>query len=1580
LSEPEKAALPRNPASGPLPPFPVVGIGASAGGIQALSQFFEKVPANSGMAYVVILHLSPDHDSRLAQVLQTVCVLPVTQVRKEVHVEPDHVYVIPPDQHLTMWDGYIEVSPNTSLEERRAPVDIFFRTLAEARGASAVCVVLSGTGANGSMGMKRVKECGGAAFVQDPREAEWQEMPRNSIATGLADDVLPVAEIPARIIAYKGQLGKIEIPEEPAKRPEDQQQALREIFTQLRLRTGHDFSSYKRATLLRRIERRINVRNLPDLIAYSRFCQANPDETQALLKDLLISVTNFFRDPKVFDYLGEEILPRLLKGKKAHDQLRIWVVGCATGEEAYSIAMLCAERMLGMTDGPKLQIFATDIDSAAIAKAREGLYTLNDAADVSAERLRRFFTKEGENYRIRRELRETILFANHNVLRDPPFSHLDIVSCRNMLIYLDYQAQERVIETLHFALNNGGYLFLGTSESMDGASDLYVQVNREHHIFQARTISGRQYPVPDSLPPLSGKNMQVPPPHESGNRGNERISYGDLHQQLLEQYAPPSLVVNEKYDVVHVTESAARYLQMSGGEPSSNLFKLIRQELRLELRTALYQATQRKTNVEARGLQAHFGDRSETINIHVRPILRESDPSQGFLLVLFEPGTQAESDEEKVFTSDEPVARQLEQELMRLKVELRTTTEQYELQAEELKASNEELQALNEELRSAAEELETSREELQSINEELTTVNQELKVKIEEVSQTSNNLQNLINSTDIATIFLDRGFRVHLFSPAARNIFNLLAGDVGRPLSDITHKLEYNQVLEDAGSVIEKLATVEREVRTTDGCNFLMRLSPYRTSDDRIQGVVATFTDITQRKQAEEAVAADLKATTLLRDLSARLVPEDDNQMLYQEIMAAAIVLMQADGGTVQVLDQETSELVILAAQGFDQNMKDRFHRVKASSKISCGTALAQNERVFMDFNVPEQDDPDGLMRLHVEAGYQSAQSTPLVARSGRPIGMVTTHWRTQHRPQDRELRFLDLLVRQAADLIEQRQADEALRKSRQDLAMELADTRKLQAVSSQLILEDNVDALYQQILDAALSLLHSGMGSIHVFDNEKNRLQLLTGKGLDPDAVNFLEWVPVDSASFCGMALANAERIIVTDLREPGVMSEQEDLNFYLSSGIRASQSTPLISRAGKIVGVLSTHWCEPYRPSERELRMLDVLARQAADLIERKRTEEALRESDRRKDEFLATLAHELRNPLAPIKNGLQIAHLKVPQNSPLTHTLKVMDRQLDHLVRLVDDLLDVARISSGKLELRRQRVSLRDALQRGVECVQPLIEGHRHELIIDMGADELFVEGDLDRLSQIFANLLSNAAKYTEEGGRISLGLTREGNEAVVRVTDTGVGIDAEDLNRVFDLFSQVTSSHKLTEGGLGIGLSLIRTLVQLHGGTITAESRGSKVGGNTFIVRLPLSPGNASPDPLPQPHPSRKSDASPLRILVVDDNVDAGVILAMLLEIGGYKAEVVHNGKDAVKKAGGDLPDVIFLDLGMPEMDGIETARHLRALPGGDRIFLVALTGWGQEKDRQRTREAGFNTHLVKPVDNAALAEVLERAYR
>lgn len=873
--------------------FLIVGIGASAGGIQAMQSFFRQVPDDSNMAYVVILHLSPDHDSQLAAVLQQETSLPVIQILEKTLIEPNHIYVISPDRHLVIEQDFINVLPNLTVEDRRAPVDIFFRTLADEYGPRAISVVLSGTGANGSMGMKRIKERGGAAYVQNPREAEFNEMPRNSIATDLVDDILNVDEIPARIIAYRNSIGKVQIYEEVEKRPEPQQQALRDIFTQLRVRTGHDFSNYKRPTLLRRIERRINVHNLPDLQSYMVFLQKHPDETRALLKDLLISVTNFFRDSKAFKALEDDVIPGIFAGKTAEDQVRIWVAGCATGEEAYSLAMLCAEQAANIFDAPRVQIFASDIDETAISIAREGFYTLNDAADVSPERLRSFFNRDGDGYRVKREIREMILFAHHNFLKDPPFSKLDLVTCRNVLIYLNTTAQQRVLETFHFALKLKGYLFLGSSESVNGI-DLYSFHSRDHHIFQAREVAPRSYPLPESVPHFHfPKNDVLQKTDESEHRG-QRISFGELHQKMLEQYAPPSIVVNEEYEIVHMSEKAGKYLEFTGGEPTQNLLKLVRPQIRLELRSALYQAMQNKSAIEARNIKLAFNGETHVMDIQVRPVFDTETPA-GFILIIFKPSEDALTNDISVrVASDEPLARQLEEELIGLKQQLRSSIEQHEYQAEELKASNEELQAMNEELRSAAEELETSKEELQSINEELRTVNQELKVKIDETGITSNNLQNLVNSANVGTIFLDRNFAIRLFTPAILDIFNLKTGDYGRPVTDITNKLQYDGLLKDAENVLEKLTLVEREVTTSDNRFFMMRLLPYRTSEDRINGVVITFFDITARKESEEALrqSEEKYRLQLEQEVADRTRELRENYALLQTIYDTTLIGM----------------------------------------------------------------------------------------------------------------------------------------------------------------------------------------------------------------------------------------------------------------------------------------------------------------------------------------------------------------------------------------------------------------------------------------------------------------------------------------------------------------------------------------------------------------------------------------------------------------------------------------------------------------------------------------------------------------
>jgi two-component system, chemotaxis family, CheB/CheR fusion protein len=865
--------------------FLVVGLGASAGGIQALKEFFNHVTKDSGMAYVVILHMSPEHESRLAEILQVTSPIPVTQVRERVKVKPNHVYVIPPNQNLAMSDGHLALTNMIGVEERRSPVDLFFRTLAETNDSRAVSVILSGTGANGSMGLKRVKENGGSVFVQEPAEAEYADMPRNAIATGLVDYVLPVSEIPRKIASFSNHLTDIQMAESALEIVTTDEQALREIFAQLRSRTGHDFSNYKRATMLRRMERRLRLRELPGIPAYALYLKEHPNEAQALMKDLLISVTNFFRDEQSFKALGDKILPEIFRHKNEDDNVRVWVAGCATGEEAYTLAMLLSETLGNSPNAPQIQLFATDLDADAIAIAREGYYTEAEVADVSPERIRRYFNREPEGYRVKRELRETILFAVHNVIKDPPFSHLDLISCRNLLIYLNRTAQTRVLEVMHFALNPGGFLFLGGSESTEGAIDLFSTKDKDHHIYQSRPVHPRTtIPVPElglrtSLPVRLEKESD-----SREERTIERLSYADLHQHLLEQMAPPSLVVNEEYDIVHVSARAGQYLQFSGGEPSHNLLRVVRPELRLELRTSLYQAVQSKANIEARGLKVKTDEGFETVDIIVRPVLRDGDPTRGFILVIFEKSEKTAPDEPKdIVRVAEPVARHLEEELLHSKSQLRATVEQYEIQQEELRASNEELQAMNEELRSAAEELETSKEELQSVNEELTTVNQELKIKIEELSHANNDFTNLINSTDIGTIFLDRALRVKLFTPRAREAFNLIASDVGRPLSDITNKLAYDNLVADVEYVLKTLQTATREVQSGEGNWYMMRILPYRTTEDHIDGIVVTFMDITDNKMAKQELE-DSRTELEIRVAERTGELSEANQSLWTEV------------------------------------------------------------------------------------------------------------------------------------------------------------------------------------------------------------------------------------------------------------------------------------------------------------------------------------------------------------------------------------------------------------------------------------------------------------------------------------------------------------------------------------------------------------------------------------------------------------------------------------------------------------------------------------------------------------------------
>jgi two-component system, chemotaxis family, CheB/CheR fusion protein len=833
----------------------VVGIGASAGGVKALQELFSNIPAKTDIAYVVILHLSPDHESQLSTVLQRCTNMLVTKVVEKVKIEANNVYVIPPNKNLLMVDGNLELSDLEEPRGQRAPIDHFFRTLAESYGSSAACVILSGVGADGTLGLQRIKEYGGLTIAQNPDEAEHGDMPRNAIKTGMTDYVLPVSQILETLISYLDNKDKFQSITEDSSTLKtgniNQIDALVEALALLKTRTGHDFYNYKRGTLLRRIARRLQVNDVETIPEYIEILRENPTEIAKFLSDLLISVTNFFRDPDSFEVLEREIIPKLFEGKHGDDQVRVWVAGCATGEEAYSLAMLLREYNSRLTQPVNIQIFATDINEEAINIARAGLYPETIIEDVSPERLKRFFVREQDKYRVKKDIRENVLFASHNLLRDPPFSRIDLITCRNLLIYLNREVQNKVLELFHFALHKRGYLFLGVSESADAMPGLFSTYDKKHRIFiRNETHTGMPTLPIKGAAERKAFNAITPKIHKE-------LPLGQLHQQLLEHYAPPSLLINEEYEIVHLSERVGHFLRLVGGEPSLNLMKIIHPNLRLETRSILFTAKQRGTSSEVRNVHVNIDGEIKSINITAKPI---QDPEAGrtYFLIMFDemevPKENINTVSESKGIETEPIIKQLEEELQKTKDQLRTTIEQYETSTEELKASNEELQAMNEELRSTTEELETSKEELQAINEELTTVNQEMKSRIEEVSRVNSDLQNLMTSSDIGTIFLDRDLHIKRFTPNIQSLFNIISSDAGRPLTHLTHNLDYEALSQDAKTVLEKLNMIEREIRSKSDRWYLIRLLPYRTVEDKIDGVVLTFIDITERKRAGQAL------------------------------------------------------------------------------------------------------------------------------------------------------------------------------------------------------------------------------------------------------------------------------------------------------------------------------------------------------------------------------------------------------------------------------------------------------------------------------------------------------------------------------------------------------------------------------------------------------------------------------------------------------------------------------------------------------------------------------------------------------
>lgn len=1316
----------------------IAGIGASAGGIQACKALLDRAPGDSGIAWIVVLHLDPTRASHIAEILQQHSRLQVAQASGSERLKPDHVYVIAPNSELQLKDGVLNVDVLDALRPRSQLADLLFESLAAAEKERAVGVVLSGAGSDGCAGLKRIHAAGGLCLAQAPASALATGMPQAAIDAGVVDGVLEPEEMPAVLMEF-AQSGKRPRPTAASGagpdgfevEKEESDMGFDRILDLLRAAVDVDFDDYKTGTLQRRTLRRMSLKGIPSWKEYADFLEKNAEEVHALYGDVLIGVTEFFRDPPVWEQLAKE-LPGLIEARD-DPGLRAWVPACGTGEEAYSLAMLAFE-VLPASARNRIQIYATDLDERALQAARRGIYSMQHLVNVTQERRGVFFRHHDDELQIDPRVRDCVTFSPHNALADPPFSKMDVVSCRNLLIYLNQQAHDRLLKRFHFALRTHGLLVLGRAETLGKQTPLFEDISRNHGIYRARRARNAYNHQITTRPTerLRGMDKQTPVPRR---RPRETRPDRRIEQFVLSQRTPASVAVNADLQILHFYGQTQHYLVPPTGETRQDLLAWIRPGFYIRLRSAAKRSIETKQVVTTEG-QIQRDGAVHRVQCAIEP-LASAIAADNVWLITFrdvggEPAQVEHADE------GEPLARELEQELVDTRHELLAAVEQLEAAGEEHRASHEELLSLNEELQSSNEELEASKEELEALNEEMNTINRELEDKNTDLRAANADLNNLFQNTGIPTIFLDKELNIRRFTPTATDVMRLVPSDAGRSISHVRERFDEGDTASEARAVLESRTPSAREVWTENGRCYRRQLLPYRNYEQDIDGVCITFTDVTEQKQA--AIASE-------------------------------------------------------------------------------------------------------AARRYAESVIRHVRTPLMVIDQKRCIATVNPAFRTTF-------------------------GDE--RRYEGDSLDDCADCRW------------NVEGLREP-----------------------------------------LEEVISDRTEVRDLEVTFADGIFLVNM---SVIHQLENGDLFLVS----------------------------FEDVTRDRR-----AREAA----AERQKELAKDASR-KDQWIAMLGHELRNPIGAISNGITL--LKTDVSAERRESLhEMLHRQTRQISRLLDDLLDAGRVIAGKLQIGRDPVDVAQVARWALETLGPQIEERKHELVPEV-PDEggIWIEGDGNRLNEVITNLLSNAAKYTAPGGRIGLHIAADEQRVSVTVADNGAGIEPEFMPHIFDVFSQGPRGLDRSSKGLGLGLPLVRNIVELHGGTVEAFSEGRDKG-SRFVVTLPRMRYR------PKRKRDRQAKAPSRRILIVDDEPDGMTSQAALLEARGHTVRAVRNGEDALEVATAFRPEVVLLDLGMPGMNGYDLAKNLRT--GGSDALLIAISGYRQNASLQEG--AGIDHHLTKPVDQRRLQALL-----